>query len=600
MKSDRLGRRIAGCHHALFARKNLVAVMIKTARLTFIIGLLLCACLRLNAEVSNPAPAIPGLTLSNLVQLVLERNETLQSKLLDFEVSRQKHLAEKGVFEPDLVGSVNHEVNNRPNNAEQQNTDQNTILHETNNYYDGGLESLIPTGAKLHLGYTLSDLHNNILPSGLFSGGLNSNLNQLEYQSFFGLTLDQPLLKNFGPAVTMAGIRISALSSKIAFQEYRRQLMTVVSTAEATYWNLYLAQQQQRFFEDSLQTAEKILNDNRTRLDAGKGSELEVLEAQAGVGLRRAKLGEAQQKVIEAANRVVSFYAGRAGGTNQFLRALDAPLLRDERMDFQLLSGLAFTSNPDYVIQEEKVDQELIRLGYARNQRLPQFDIKGAYGLNGLGATPGASWDDIERSHFPSWSIGAEFRVPLGATKVRHELTAAELQVQSAELSLQGLQTEIFNGLDSARHKVLSLRDSVASYQTAVEYNKSLLDSALTRLEAGKVDSQKVLDIEADLFEARNSVVESLVHYEIAWLEMQVLSGGLLQQRHLEITQDGLQRTTRDMLKNGRLNAFEFLQGNNEQNAHYPAGVGTMPYDDSAVRDTLHKREKELENPPEK
>jgi outer membrane protein TolC len=577
------------------SKKNLVVVMIKTVFLALCAAFLFCPVPRLEAEiVSSPAQPPAGLTLSNLVQLVLERNEVLQAKLIDFEVSRQRHLAEKGVFEPDLVGSVSHEVNNRPNNAQQQNETQNSILHETNNIYDGGLESLVPTGAKLHLGYTLSDLHNNIFPSGLFSGGLTSNLNQLQYQSFFGLTVDQPLLKNFGPAVTMAGIRIAALSSKIAFQEYRRQLMTVISTAEATYWNLYLAQQQELFFEDSVHTAETILKDNRTRYQAGKGSELEVLEAQAGLGLRRAKLGEAQQRVIEAGNKVVSFYAGRVGGENEVLRALDAPILREERQDFDILGRNAFGMNPDYLIQQEKVDQELIRLGYARNQRLPQFDLKGAYGLNGLGATPGASWDDIQRTHFPTWTIGAEFRIPLGMTKVRHEYTAAELQVQSAELTLQGLQTDIFNGLDTARHKVLSFRDSVASYQSAVDYNRSLLDSALARLEAGKLDSHKVLDIEADLFEARNSVVESLVRYQIAWLEMQVLSGSLLRQRNLDLTQDDLQRTTRNMLKNGRLHPAGYVQGNNEQNAFYPGGV-VSTNDDAAIRAALHKKEIELD-----
>lgn len=571
-----------------------MAVNIKIGKLVGGVALIFCATLRLKAEiVPSTNQPVAGITMSNLLQLVLERNETLQAKLLDFEVSRQKHLAEKGVFEPDFVSSVNHEVNNRPNNAEQQNTDQNSVLHETNNIYDAGLESLVPSGARVHLGYTLSDLHNNILPSGLF-GGSFSNLNQLEYQSFFGLTVSQPLLKNFGPAVTMASIRVAALSSKIAFQEYRRQLMTVISTAEATYWNLYLAQEQERFFEDSVHTAETLLNDNRTRFDAGKVSELEVLEAQAGLGLRRAKLQEAQQKVVEAANRVVSFYAGRVGGTNRLLHAVDAPSLRSERQDFERLATVAFSDNPDYVIQEEKVDQELIRLGYARNQRLPQLDLKGAYGLNGIGASPGDSWDDIQRAHFASWSIGAEFRIPLGMTKARHEYTAAELQVQSAELALQGLQTEIFNGLDTARHKVMSYRDSVASYQVAVDYNRSLLDSAMARLDAGKLDSRKVLEIEADLFEARNSVVESLVRYEIAWLELQVLSGALLENRHLEITQDDLQRTTRSMLRNGRLNTTEFIKGLNEQRNYYPTGVSTGRYDD-ALRDALHQKEHDLD-----
>jgi outer membrane protein len=493
----------------------------------FIIFFALAACSASALFADNLSVSIgtgSPLSLSNLVQLVLERNEALQAKFLDFEFNRQKYLAEQGAFEPDAVGSVSREVNNRPNNAEQASTDNTSILHETNNIYDAGLESLIPSGARLHLGYTLSDLNNNITPFTLTS---NQNLGDLRYQSFFGLTVTQPLLKNFGTAVTMAGIRLAALSSKIAFQEYRRQLMTVVSTAEATYWNLYLSQQQVKFFEESVVSAEKILKDNHTRYDAGKGSELEIYEAEAELGLRRAKLEEARQKSVEAVNHVLSMYAERASNANTPLRAVDVPVMHLRAEEYQKFGPTAFELNPDYIIQSEKLDQEMIRLGYAKNQRLPQLDLKGSYGMNGLGGTPEDSYGEIQRNDYTSWSVGLEFRIPLGATKVRHEYTAAQMEVKSAELSLEALQTEIFNGLDSARHKVESLRSTVDSYQSSVKYNQSLLDSALTRLSAGKLESRKVFDIEADLFEAKNAVVESLVRYQVALLEMEVVEGDL-------------------------------------------------------------------------
>jgi outer membrane protein TolC len=295
---------------------------------------------------------------------------------------------------------------------------------------------------------------------------------------------------------------------------------------------------------------------------------------------------------------VVSFYAGRVSPASLSLRAVDVPTVRGELEHYEQFASHAFEWNPDYLIQEQKIGQELIKLGYARNQRLPQLDLKGAYGLNGIGATPGASWDDIQRSHFPSWSIGAEFRMPLGGTKGRHELTAAELAVQSAELSLRGLQTEIFNGLDTARHKVQSLRDSVVSYRSAVDYNQSLLDSALARLQAGKLESRKVFDIESDLFESKNSVVESLVRYEIARLEMEVVTGSLLQNRHLELTQDDLQQTTRRMLKNGTMGVADFLQGLNEQMKYYPAGETIGSTNESSLRDALRRRQNDLDRQP--
>ena len=497
-----------------------------------------------SAEPPAPSPAAPAeLTLSGLVQRVLERNEAIQGKILDSKAFWRRSRGEWGVFEPELTGSVGREVNNRENTAEQETSLLTPTFHETNNVYEGGVDVLIPSGARLRLGYNLRDLKNNLQP---LRGTTNS-----EYQSFLGVSMSQPLLKNFGTGATMAGIRLAAISNNIAFQEYRRGLMAVVSATEGIYWNLFLAQEQARFFEESMKTAETILKDNRTRLEAGKGSELEVMESEAGLGLRRAKLGEARQKLLEAANRVVSLYAEDVYPGGGKVRAADAPALRPELPDYRRLRDAAFKLNPDYLAAKAKIQQNLVRLGFSRNQRLPQLDLKGSYGLNGLGQTPGDSWSDIEHQNEPSWYIGLELRIPLGGgIRSRHELAAARLELESSRMSVLGLHTEIVNGMDTAWHKLQSTQESVSNYQASVRYNRSLLDSALARLEAGKLDSRKVLEIEADFFEARLSVAESLVRYQLAELELEMIQGALLERRNLEITQAELQASTKGLLQN--------------------------------------------------
>ncbi|HWX21627.1 MAG TPA: TolC family protein [Candidatus Binatia bacterium] len=515
-----------------------------------------CPALTLRPETLPAAtPSTVGLTLPDLRQRVLQRNETLQGRLLGYEAQRSRARAEYGVFEPDLFGSFTHEVNNRKNTAQQQTELLGAAtFNETNNNYESGLETLVPSGARVRLGYTLRDLENNLQPA---RGATNG-----EYQTFFGLTVTQPLLKNFGAAVTMAGIRLAAISNKMAFQEYRRDLMAVVSAAEATYWNLYLAQEQVRFFEESVKTAESILRDNRARLETGKGSELEVLEAEAGLGLRQAKLTEAQQKQVEAVNRLLSLYAQEAPADGLAVRALDVPQIPGELPEYQALRQAVFNLNPDYLIAREKVQQDLVRVGVARNQRLPALDLKGSYGLNGLGNTPGLSWTDVERQTEPSWYIGAEFHIPLGGgIKSRNELIATRLELDSSEVALRSLQLEILNSLNTAWRKIQSTRGSVAKYQTAVKYNLNVLDAALTRLEAGKIESRKVLEIEADLLESRVSVVESLVHCQLALLELEMIHGVFLERRHLEVTQGDLQLATVHLGRSRTLGDQEYRKG---------------------------------------
>lgn len=518
------------------------------------------------------------LTLTNLLTQVLEHNETIQAKLLEMEVSRLRERAEYGIFEPELYGGYEHVVNNRENTVEQQRNTLSDTFDERNNVYQGGIEGFAPSGLRVRLGYSLRDLENNLQDQFISRGATNG-----EFQSFFGINLTQPLLKNRGPASTMAGIRIAAVGSDIAYQEYRRQLMITLSTAEANYWNLFLAQEQVRFFEESLKTAEKILLDSRQRFEAGRGSELEVLEAQAGLALRQSKLGEAEQKLYEAAARVISLYSQTVLTSDRLIRAVDRPEMKSEPVSFFDAWRTASEMNPDYQVQRLRIMQESTRLGYARNQRLPELNLKGSYGLNGLGETPGDSWDDIEKQGFPSWIFGVELRVPLGGgLKTANELAAARLRLRAAELGLREVETQMVNALDTAMHKLRSAVTSVQGYQTLVTFSQNLLDSALARFAVGRMESRKVLEIEADLFEARTSLAEAMVQYQRAVLELELVQGAVLRKRKLEFTQAELGRRTVNLLAaNGLTDEGyrDFVRGLQEdyQRRQLPATAITTP-----------------------
>src|SRR6266545_3796129 len=159
-------------------------------------------------------PAAADLTLEILLKRVLERNESLQAKMLEVEINRRKARGEYGAFEPEVFGSVSREANKRENTVEQQsNLNGASTFSERNNIYQGGLETLVPSGAKVRLGYTLRDLKNSLQgQSTIFGtrGGTNG-----EFQTFFGFSLTQPLLKNAWYPANLAGIRIAALASDV-------------------------------------------------------------------------------------------------------------------------------------------------------------------------------------------------------------------------------------------------------------------------------------------------------------------------------------------------------------------------------------------------
>lgn len=511
------------------------------------------------------SPGVVELKLVDFLRLVAEHNESLQAQMLEAEAGRHKAAAERGIFEPDWVSSILREANKRTNNVQEEAAQGGQALFsERNTIYDTGLESLVPTGGKIRLGYTLSDLVNNVNPLPFISPTNNPYIQQ--YQTFVGVTFTQPLLKNAGSSFTLAKIRLAALESNVAFQQYRRQLMLTISGAEAAYWNLYFAQEQLRFFEESVALAQSILSDSQEKLRAGEASELDVLEAQSGLALRKTKQNEALQNFHDAIGRLHILAGSTPAPGDTTFRAVDRPPELAPGLSYTESFYQSFRLNPDYLIELEKVDQEKLRLGVAKNQLLPDLNLKAAYGYNGLGRSPADSWEMTEHQNFPSWSVGLELRVPLaGSIQGRNDYQASQLQLQEAVLNLNGVGTQIANALKTSLQKARTWHDSVQSYQTVVHFNEDLLKTERARLNAGKVDARKVFEVEADLFDARQSLADAAVQARRAELEFELAGGSLLKNRKLDLTREELRQRTLGLLHSNRLLSDAYLPLLNQQ-----------------------------------
>ncbi len=503
-----------------------------------------------SAQPVTNANGVVVLKLDDYIHQVVAQNELVQAQMLEAEVSHRKARGELGIFEPVLKASVTREANARTNNTEQQAAQGGaSFFSEQNTIYDGGVQELIPLGGTVRLGANLSSLDNNINPYGSFLTQTN-NVYIKQYQAFVGVTLNQPLLKDFGLAPTLGSIRLAALDSSIAFQQYRKQMMLVLSRAESAYWNVYFAQEQLRFFDDSVAVAQNVLDDSRQKLSAGQGSELDVMDAQSGLAVRQTKRNEAFQSYLEALGmmRSLSGYSpmpDEQGPGGPDIRVVDLPPQTTAPISYADSFWQAYGANPDFLIQQEKMKQEEVRLGVAKSEALPELDLKAAYGYNGLGSTPESAWQVADSQAFPSWTVGVELTLPLdGNIKARNLKKAAQLSLQEAYINLKAAQTEFANHLNTAIHKTQAWEQSVQSYETVVHYNQELLASALAQFRAGTVDEHKALEAEADLLDARQSMANALVQYQDALIEVELADGCILKKWNLDISRDELRHET--------------------------------------------------------
>lgn len=481
------------------------------------------------AETTNePAPAQAAWTLgvTNYLALVLENNRRLKADTLTLRATNELAKAERGIFEPAFVGSVDHTENRKQNTARDVVSLGNQLFDERNNSYSSALEFLVPSGARLRVGYSLRDIQNN-LQFGTRTNG--------EWETFIGGNLVQPILRNAGPSATKYGIRQADLNSEVSRQEFRRSVAQLVGASEAAYFGLYLAQQQLRTFEESVRVAESVLADFKVRAQTGKASDLDVLQAEADLSVRRNGRNDAAQKLAEARARASAFVGttSRDGRGVITAQAPDQPRLGD--VSFERHWPTLFDFNPDYLAQRKRVELEGVKLAFARNQRLPQLDLKASYGMNGLGETPGASWEQVQTGDYPNWYVGVEFRAPLGGDRRgRHEVAAARDRQSSALLSLKDLETQLGSLLTSTLSKIEHNFSAIADTETTVRLNQALLDTEMARLEVGRVEARKVLEVERDLLIARLNALAAVIQYHESTIDLEILTGRYLFDRGLE------------------------------------------------------------------
>jgi outer membrane protein TolC len=489
------------------------------------------------AAEEHPSDQPKLLSLRDFLLLVRERNEQISYQGSEWAVSREAVKGAHAIFEPALVGSYQYQEDKRRNTVQDLvSQGYYPYFQERSQSYQAAIEGQVPTGAKVRLGYTLKDFVNSIDARYYSIYGV-----EREAQTVFGASVVQPLLKGRGVAVNTALIRVAEADSDIAYQTYRGQMMRVMSDAIAAYWELSLAREKLVVRKESELNAEGILKQNIARAAAGKIADTEVLEARAGLALRKSLVNEALQAIVSAMNITRSFFSSSTAQDSAEIVPAERLAMEEVKPDFTQSLSTAFKHRAEYLASLRKIEREDIKLIYAENQVWPQLDLKGSYNMNGLDDRPRASWSDAWRRDYETWSVGMELRVPLGGDKKgRSELEATKQRKRQALLELKAVEVSLANAVDTSVRGVSNAWVQARHFADIVEMTRQLLDAEIARFEAGKSNSRILLEREENLNKAKEAYIESLVKYRRALFQLDMAEGTLLVNQGIDVMEVGL------------------------------------------------------------
>ena len=138
-----------------------------------------------------------------------------------------------------------------------------------------------------------------------FSNSTNSTINP-RYVASTTLSLRQPLLSGYGPDVAKARRRLARLSLDQANLDFQATVLQVVNTVESSYHLLAFAQEQLNVRQAALDLANALLSENRTKMDTGIATSLDVLQAEVGVANATDRLLRAEKATEDAKDRLIT------------------------------------------------------------------------------------------------------------------------------------------------------------------------------------------------------------------------------------------------------------------------------------------------------
>ncbi len=488
-------------------------------------------CLSASSVATAQSPAqvqSEALRLDELVSRLREINKDIRIKRGERDIAATGIDRAAAAFQPLSKVSATRGRNNQPNTYEEALARQLSSYYlRDGNDYSASVSQLLPTGARLEVGSTLSNFVTNInqMASGRPPGVRDNRAN-------WAVTLVQPLARDGGAEVTSARGRVADLDLAVADHNRLESESVVVASGVMGYYELVLAQHRVAAAQEKVQTAERLVLQARELARKGLLPETEVWEVQNTVSRYRAGLDEARQGVLELQDRLNTFLlASSLDDTRRWLAVDPLPEMPSQAVASGMTDAYrrALDTRQDFQKLRKQLEREGVQLSYVTNQALPRLDLTASYGLGGLAYSAESAYSQAFMTAYPRWSVGLQLEIPIGKNlEGEANLAATSIRRENALLELKALEVQIANDLHTSMNMMSSAVRRWVQWQDVAQREQQQVEFERQRFAAGRSATREILMREERAVNARLSLIEQQAAYSRARVVFESAQGVLL------------------------------------------------------------------------
>jgi outer membrane protein TolC len=477
--------------------------------------------------------------------MALEQNLDVQIRRYDPEVAQYNVSVSYAVYEPVLGLNYSRAGEQQPGGFDDQNRPFAGSTSDTDSF-GGNINGLLPWGMEYQLGGGFNNTYGDrpVLQEQRDEFGTVTNIIVVRdpFENSGGrvgaLSLRQPILRNMWTDQPRYSIALSKANLRVSELALRQQVMSTVTLVEIAYYNVIYAADSVVVQQKALELAERLLAENKKRVEVGAMAPLDEKQAEAEVASRKADLLTVQRTYLDQQNvlknLITDDYGSWHGVTIEPAAKLDATLFIPNLTD-SWTKGL--TLRPDIEQLRVDVERQDITIKYQKNQLYPQLDVVGSYGYQAGGVPEfNDAFGQIYERENPFYSIGAQFSIPLGGNRAtRYNLKATRAVRAQSVLALKKLEQSVMVEIDNAVGQVRTSFQKVEATRQARIYAQAALDAEQKKLENGKSTSFQVLQLQRDLVSAASAEIRALADYNIARSQLTLSEGSTLEQVGIDL-----------------------------------------------------------------
>jgi outer membrane protein len=417
--------------------------------------------------------------------------------------------------------------------------------------WNGGVTQSIPWGGG---NYTLT-LNNSRGTSDAAIQRYNPS-----YTPVWSAQYVQPLLRGFRTDSIRQQLQVTKINRDISDVQLKATITNTVSNVRNAYWDYVFALQSVDVAKQSLDLANKQVEDNQTRVQVGTMAPIDVVQAQAQAAssLQNLVVAQAQMRTSELALKRLIVDGTQDPNWSATIDPVDRPEFRAETIDLDAAIRRALSQRTDLAIAQKDVQANDVTLKYLNDQTKPQADLQANYGLAGVGGTQifrtgtgvagdlgtvtetipggyGNALSSLWSGSFPRWTVGVNISYPLGLSSQQASVARARVQLNQVQAQLKQMELQVATELTNQAITIRSNAERVQAAQSARELAQRQLDAENSKFAVGMSTNYFVITAQNQLATAQNNELQAILNHRKSLVDFDRLQQTTLQSLNITI-----------------------------------------------------------------